>query len=260
METGGIVADVRAQAGRIPLSAPASFFVGPDAAAAVCPFLGALDDVGVLGEAVPAYEQRNRCTAYGPWQPLGQRQQELVCLTVAHQTCPRYVRGVRYGPAGPRRRGTLRSGLLVAVALVAVLALGSAVVLGGGLPLGALGALIAGGPAETPTPTPRPTAAPTPQPTASPSPEPTPTPTPEVTPSPEPTVGLPTPPPGSPYATLEPCPDGELCYHYKVRSGDTLFGIAQRFGTTVSAIRALNPAVADTNIIHVGQTLKLPPP
>jgi len=259
------VPDVRAQAGRIALSAPASFLVGPDAAAAVCPFLGALDDVGVLGEAVPAYDQRNRCTAYGPWQPLGQRQQELVCLTVAHQTCPRYVRGVRYGPAGPRRRGALRSRLLVAVAFIAVLGLGSAVVLGGGLPLGALGALIAGGPAETPTSTPPtstppPTTPPTPRPTATPSPEPTPSPTPEETPSPEPTAGLPTPPPGSPYATLAPCPEGELCYLYKVRSGDTLYAIAQAFGTTVSAIRVLNPAVADTNIIHVGQTLKLPPP
>ncbi len=252
------MADARARTGRIALSAPVSFLAGPDAAAAVCPFLGALDDVGVLGDAVPAYDQRNRCTAYGPWRPLGRVQQELVCLTVAHETCPRYTRGLRYGPAGPRRRVALRPAVLVVVALVAVLGLGSVVILGGGLTLGPLAALIAGAPKETATATPLPTAAPTPQPTASPSAAPTAAPTPEETPTAEPTLTLP--PPDSPYATLEPCPDGELCYLYTVRSGDTLYAISLRFGTTVSAIRALNPAVADTNIIHAGQTLKLPPP
>jgi LysM repeat protein len=33
-----------------------------------------------------------------------------------------------------------------------------------------------------------------------------------------------------------------------------------KFDVTVAAIRALNPAVKDTNIIHVGQELKIPPP
>jgi len=253
------VADARARTGRIALSAPVSFLAGPEAAAAVCPFLGAVDGVGVLGDAVPAYDQRNRCTAYGAWQPLGRVQQELVCLTVAHRTCPRYTRGVRYGPAGPRRRVALRSGVLVVIALVAVLGLASAVVLGGGLPLGPLAALIACAPAETSTTTPEESA--TPQPTSTTSPAPTASPTPETTPVPtETTPPLPTPPPGSPYATLAPCPDGELCYLYTVRSGDTLYAIAQGFGTTVSAIRALNPGVADTNIINLGETLRLPPP
>ena len=252
------MADARAQTGRVALSAPISFLAGAEAAAAVCPFLGGLDDVGVLGDAVPAYDQRNRCTAYGRWQPLGRLQQELVCLTVAHQTCPRYARGLRYGPAGPRRRRALRSGLLVAAALVAVLGLGL-VVFGGGLPLGPLAALIAGTPEETSTTTLE--ESPTPQPTSTTSPAPTASPTPETTPVPtETTPPLPTPPPGSPYATLAPCPGGELCYLYTVRSGDTLYAISQGFGTTVSAVRALNPAVADTNIINLGETLKIPPP
>jgi hypothetical protein len=256
------VADPRAEAGRVVLSAPVSFLAGAEAAASVCPFLGSLDDVGVLGDAVPAYDERNRCTAYGPWLPQGRLQQELVCLTVAHQTCPRYSRGVRYGPSGPRRRAGLGRGLIVGgLAILATLTLAAAVVLAGPIILGPLGALFGSAPTATPTASPSPE--PTTLPTAMPTLEPTPTVEPTVEPTAEPTAttpALPTPPPGSPYATLAPCPDGELCYLYTVRSGDTLYGIAQGFGVTVKAIRNLNPAVADTNTIHVGQELKIPPP
>jgi hypothetical protein len=168
---------------------------------------------------------------------------------------------VRYGPGGPRRRLGRRSGVLVvAIAALAVLAIGGAIALGGKLPVGPLAALFASAPTPTVGAT-SPSPAPTPKPIATPSLEPTPSPSPQATPSPSPSQELlPTPPPGSPYASLAPCPDGELCYLYIVKSGDTLFGIGGRFGTTVSAIRALNPEVADTNIIHIGQALKLPPP
>ena len=44
---------------------------------------------------------------------------------------------------------------------------------------------------------------------------------------------------------------------YTVVSGDTLSAIAQRFGTTVSAIASLN-GIADVNKIYVGQVLKIP--
>lgn len=257
------MADGRAQTGRVPLSAPVSFLAGTEAAAAVCPFLGALDDVGVLGDAVATYDERNRCTAYGPWQPLGQLQQELVCLTVAHTSCPRYARGVRYGPRGGRRRPGVRSGALVFIlAGLAVLALGAAVVFAAGY----VGVPFAGffGAAQTATPTAPPTATPTATlpPTAPPTqaPSASPSPTAEPTPTATETSLLPTPPPGSAYATLEPCPNGELCYLYTVKSGDTLFAISQRFGVTLADLRALNPAIQNTNIIHVGQTLKIPPP
>jgi hypothetical protein len=255
------MADARAQTGRLPLSAPVSFLRGADAAAAICPFLGALDDVGVLGDAVAAFNERNRCTAYGPWLPLGQAQQELVCLTVAHRSCPRYTRGMRFGPAGPRRRLGRGAGIVVVLAALAVLAVGGTIFLGGKLPLGPLAALFASAPTTSPTLSPSPTPAPTPPPTATPSLEPTPSPSPEVTPSPITTESLlPTPPPDSPYATLEPCPSGQLCYLYTVKAGDTLSGIAATFGTTVAAIRELNPSVQNTNIIHIGTTLRIPPP
>jgi LysM repeat protein len=47
---------------------------------------------------------------------------------------------------------------------------------------------------------------------------------------------------------------------YVVRAGDTLFSIARRFGVTVSALLAVNPQIADPNVIHEGQVLVIPPP
>lgn len=44
---------------------------------------------------------------------------------------------------------------------------------------------------------------------------------------------------------------------YVVRPGDTLFGIARRFGVTVDAIVVLNQ-IPDARLIHAGQTLQIP--
>lgn len=249
---------------RFALSAPIAALRGPEAAVAVCPFLGSLEQVADAGAGVAAYGEDNRCFAYGAPLPLGREQQELVCLTVEHAVCPRYIRGVRYGRAGPKRRRGLPRRLVGSIAgLVAFLILGVTLVSGSGLNVGPLAALIAGNPATpspslSSTPSPPPTATPEPTPTF--TPEATMTPSPEPTPSPAPTASLPTPPPGSAYATLAPCPEGEMCYLYTVRSGDTLYDIARRFDTTLAALRALNPAIADTNIIRPGQVLKIPPP
>ncbi|MCL6522628.1 MAG: LysM peptidoglycan-binding domain-containing protein, partial [Firmicutes bacterium] len=43
------------------------------------------------------------------------------------------------------------------------------------------------------------------------------------------------------YGAHHACPPGSFAY--TVRPGDTLFLLAQRFGTTVAAILALNPGV-----------------
>lgn len=43
---------------------------------------------------------------------------------------------------------------------------------------------------------------------------------------------------------------------YKVKSGDTLSGIAQKFGTTVSRLASLNN-IKNVNLIYAGQTLKI---
>src|SRR5699024_1839205 len=44
---------------------------------------------------------------------------------------------------------------------------------------------------------------------------------------------------------------------YTIRPGDTLSGIAARFGTTVSAIAALN-GISDPNRIYAGTTVRIP--
>jgi len=64
----------------------------------------------------------------------------------------------------------------------------------------------------------------------------------------------------SPVVRLDRCPDLAGCYLYVVRSGDHLSTIAGRYGTTTSAILALNPAITDPNTIRVGQTIRLPGP
>ena len=43
---------------------------------------------------------------------------------------------------------------------------------------------------------------------------------------------------------------------YTVKAGDTLYGIANRFGTTVDAIKSLNNLTSNT--LSIGQTLKIP--
>lgn len=50
------------------------------------------------------------------------------------------------------------------------------------------------------------------------------------------------------------CPGGTL---YTIRAGDTLFALAQRFGTTVAAILAANPGL-DPNNLQVGRMICIP--
>jgi LysM repeat protein len=45
---------------------------------------------------------------------------------------------------------------------------------------------------------------------------------------------------------------------YVIQVGDTLAKIANRFGTTVSAIMAVNPQIYNPNVIYVGQVINLP--
>ena len=45
---------------------------------------------------------------------------------------------------------------------------------------------------------------------------------------------------------------------YRIRTGDTLSGIAQRYGTSVSALMRTNPSISNPNLIYAGRTLSVP--
>lgn len=81
------------------------------------------------------------------------------------------------------------------------------------------------------SPTPAPVTAPTPTPTPSPTPPPTPTP-------------APTPPPPATYT---------------VQSGDTIWGIAARCGTTPEQLQELNN-LPNPDALQIGQVLRVPAP
>jgi LysM repeat protein len=103
----------------------------------------------------------------------------------------------------------------------------------------------------TPTATLTPTATPTPTPTATPTQTTTPPPGSTATPTPTPT-STPT-PTATPVAT--PAPGQTIIY--VVRMGDTLYSLARRFGTTVTAIAQLN-GITNTHRIWIGQRLIIP--
>ncbi len=223
----------------------------------------------------------HRCGALEPPTVLASDKQRRLCLAPAHVGCPTFVAARRLAraagdetvaeadaaaggsePAAPgvtrwhlartaplvidgvgrrsavaarRGRGLMQLALAVllvgAFAAVAVSRLGqqgAAVV-----PSPSASASIA--PTADPTPEPTPTPSAPPAPTASPTAAPTPAPTPDVTPTAGPTEG----------AT------------YVVRSGDTLSGIAARFGTTVQVLQDLN-GIANPSLIRPGQVLQLP--
>lgn len=60
------------------------------------------------------------------------------------------------------------------------------------------------------------------------------------------------------YAILDPCPDATGCWLYVVRSGDTLSGIAKRYGLTVEQILSDNPTLSGG--LYTGTQIRLIPP
>ena len=60
------------------------------------------------------------------------------------------------------------------------------------------------------------------------------------------------------FARLDPCPNGERCFLYKIVRGDSVKDIAARYAITVQAIRDANPDMPSP--ITPGLVLKLPYP
>lgn len=78
---------------------------------------------------------------------------------------------------------------------------------------------------------------------------------PDCTPGGAEDVVAPTPAPPSTGPTVPPVPGQQQVY--RVQSGDTLYGIAIRFGTTIAAIQAANN-LANPNRLDVGQEIIIP--
>jgi GH25 family lysozyme M1 (1,4-beta-N-acetylmuramidase) len=82
-----------------------------------------------------------------------------------------------------------------------------------------------------------------------------------VTPSPVQPVPAPVQPPTpqpQPQPVTPPDSNSGTFISYTVKSGDTLYGIALKYHTTVDAIVAVNPQITNRNIIGLGWVLKIP--
>lgn len=80
---------------------------------------------------------------------------------------------------------------------------------------------------------------------------PTPSQVPSASPDSTPTAGLALAPTPTPQPTLA------WTRTYRVKSGDTLLGIAARFGTTATTLARLND-ISNPSLLRIGQTLKIP--
>lgn len=240
--------------------------------AAVCPYLLGSDAAWRSATA----SRDHRCHAVAPAAPLATDKQRRLCLVVKHFGCSTYNAAVAAVEDGgsiderPLHRPVTRTAPLVldrgriSIAVPGLPQLG--VGQGGlvALMVVAFGALavtrLGGGPelqpaAVEPGPTRTPAATISPPPAATPT---TAVPTPEHTLVPsegEPTAAPPASPPAAAPRTPKPTTGGSATY--KVRSGDTLSGIAAAHGTTWQELAKLNK-LSDPRHLKVGQVLELP--
>jgi LysM repeat protein len=241
-------------------SEPPGGFGQPDA---ICPFLLSAD----LSWRAATPQREHRCTAVTPRQPLALEVQRELCLVEAHRVCDRFVaatrprsgRAERHRAGGPRRhrplartmpllieRGLVRNALLslpirssITQAVVVALLVAALVMI-------AAARVLPAQPAASPSPAPLASVAlvtvPSPTPIATPTATLSPSPSSEPTPS---VIGAQSPSPSVAART------------YQVRAGDTLLGIASRFGTTAGAIMRANN-IASPNALRIGQVLVIP--
>lgn len=233
----------------------------------ICPFLLAAD--GGWRSVTAARE--HRCTAVTPPAPLAAEKQRRLCLTAEHATCATYLAAGEARAAGhrtsDRRRPVARTTPLVldqGRLTVAIPSIGATPGMGQGLLIGVLGlafglVLLAklatggGGSSGAVIPVGSTTPAPAATQGATRSQAP-------ATEAPEATEGASTAPSPTLVPTeVKPTPAsaGETPATYKIKRGDTLSGIAAKFGTTVKVLVKLNK-IEDPSKIHVGQVLKLP--
>lgn len=227
-----------------------------------CPWLGLANDPATHFSFPSAMQ---RCHAEARARTIEEAKQARHCLTAEHPACSRYRSPAPPPPIGAvtaaivatagapgsgrsadSRPATTRPPVrrIVNRALLAMLLVAAGI---GGIFLGSRLADQLGGRTGGADLTTAPEVSATPEAaTAAPTPAPTPTPTPTAEPSPTPS---PTPPP-----TPVPTPVVHV-----VERGETLSGIAVRYGVTVAAISEAN-GITDPNVIEVGQQLVIPAP
>jgi LysM repeat protein len=233
----------------------------------MCPYLVAAD--GLWRSSTVARE--HRCGAVAPPALLAAEKQRRLCLTADHLTCPTFEAARAARPIGPDREPTLPRPLARATpmvldhgriaitvpafrsersvgqaALIVLMAVAFALIVfaklsGGNSPAGAADASAsppASAHASAPSGSAHPTSAASSAPSGAPSGS--------AAGSADPGGSA------SPAATAKPASQT-----YKVKAGDTLIGIAAKFGTTPKAIAKLN-GITNTANLHVGQVLKIP--
>ena len=234
----------------------------------VCPYLAASDGAWRSASAT----REHRCGAVAPPAPLVTEKQRRLCLTADHMGCATFeaaraarpiahdraptlprplVRTTpvvldhgRFTLAMPALRSDRVSGQAILIALMAI-AFASVVL----ARLSGAGAAPAG--AGDTSPTPQVTARVTPA-TTSPGPTERPAETPLPSPAATPSVAA-----GGSANPATPRPSTTGTQTYKVKSGDTLIGIATKFGTTPKAIAKLN-GITNLASLKVGQVLLIP--
>jgi LysM repeat protein len=231
-----------------------------------CPFLLAEGGGWRLGSPSKVHA----CAAVSPAASLSLEKQSRLCLTAAYPTCATYLasleaRGTRLG--APEKHDATRWRLTRTTAVIedaggvrsrvaAALtdrgrwpAVPAVLLLTGLIVLGLSG--LRGTPASA-------VASPSPSEPATASSQPETVPPTEAANTAEPTIAptsAPTAPP-TPGATATAGPQGSFRV-YTVKSGDTLSGIASKFGTTSKAIADLN-GIKTSTTLHIGQVLKIP--
>lgn len=219
---------------------------------------------------VDGYDAEHHCLALTPPPPVDRVTQLQLCLHEGHTECSRFreylAARAEDRPAGrpaadvafiPTRLVLGTDAVRLSPGATAA-RFGARRVVAGAAAVVVIGAVAYGfsqtngyGLLADATRTPAPTASASPLVTSAPSASPTPSAAPTVTPTAAPTAS-PT-PSAAPTATAAPAPR-----IYVVQSGDTLNGIALRFGTTVQAILQANPSITDASVITPGQRIVIP--
>jgi hypothetical protein len=250
------------QVRNLPTAVPAGSVTGRPVTR-ICPYLAAAD--GAWRSTTVARE--HRCGAVAPPAPLATEKQRRLCLTPDYATCATFEAARAARPIGHDRAPTLprpmarttpvvldhgrlsitvpilssdrSTGQAVLIALMALafaaivlakLTGGSSAAANDGSPFPGVLAPVSASPKSTGDPV------------ASAAPDPTPV------------------PPASSGTDASAAPDPSAApatRSYKVKSGDTLVGIAAKFGTTPKAISNLN-GISDPSSLKIGQVLKIP--